>query len=207
MTNGKFKFGISGAIGAAVAASACCTIPLALVSIGVGGAWVSSLVALEPFRPLFIVLSVGLFGFAFIQSNKQNSESDCNCDEPMNPRTRNTLLSIGAFAALALIASPEFLPKPDASTAQSELPASGEVQFTETTLVVDGMTCETCTVTVHKALSQLDGVFEVLVTYEPALALVRYDAARVSVEDFELATSNAGYPASPINKAKLDGND
>ena len=39
---------------AAILASTCCLGPLVLVSLGLGGAWVSNLTALEPFRPWFL---------------------------------------------------------------------------------------------------------------------------------------------------------
>ena len=39
---------------AAIGASVCCVGPLVLLALGVGGAWVSNLTALEPARPLFI---------------------------------------------------------------------------------------------------------------------------------------------------------
>jgi mercuric ion transport protein len=38
----------------ALLASACCVGPLVLVSLGLGGAWVSNLTALEPYRPIFL---------------------------------------------------------------------------------------------------------------------------------------------------------
>lgn|ERR1017187_572281 len=44
---------IAGAV-AAVGASVCCVGPLILLMLGVGGTWVGSLTAMEPFRPLFI---------------------------------------------------------------------------------------------------------------------------------------------------------
>jgi len=47
-----------GGILAAITASMCCTGPLLLVLLGMGGAWVSGLTALEPFRPVSL-------GFAF----------------------------------------------------------------------------------------------------------------------------------------------
>jgi len=50
---------------AAIGASACCAGPLLVVSLGLGGAWVSSLVALEPLRPVFIALVLVAFGIAF----------------------------------------------------------------------------------------------------------------------------------------------
>jgi len=49
----------------AIGASACCAGPLVLVALGLGGAWVSGLRALEPFYPVFVALALGTFGFAF----------------------------------------------------------------------------------------------------------------------------------------------
>ena len=51
--------------GAALGASACCVGPLVLVALGLGGAWASSLRALESFYPLFLAGALGAFGFAF----------------------------------------------------------------------------------------------------------------------------------------------
>ena len=50
---------------AALGATACCFGPLLLVSIGLGGAWVGSLRALEAYQPVFALLAVGCIAFAF----------------------------------------------------------------------------------------------------------------------------------------------
>lgn len=50
---------------AAVGATACCVLPLLLVTLGLSGAWMASLRALEAFQPLFIVLTIGSLGYAF----------------------------------------------------------------------------------------------------------------------------------------------
>ena len=42
---------------AALLASACCLGPLVLVMVGISGAWIGSLSALEPWRPLFLTAS------------------------------------------------------------------------------------------------------------------------------------------------------
>src|SRR5215470_19386369 len=42
---------------AALLASACCLGPLVLLALGVSGAWVGSLTALEPYRPVFIAVA------------------------------------------------------------------------------------------------------------------------------------------------------
>lgn len=47
---------------AALLASACCLGPLVLLALGISGAWIANLSALEPYRPLFIAVSgVALF--------------------------------------------------------------------------------------------------------------------------------------------------
>lgn len=50
---------------AALGATACCFGPLLLVTIGLGGAWVSSLRALEAYQPVFAGLTLAFIGFAF----------------------------------------------------------------------------------------------------------------------------------------------
>lgn len=39
---------------AAILASTCCLGPLVLLMLGIGGAWIGNLTALEPYRPLFL---------------------------------------------------------------------------------------------------------------------------------------------------------
>src|SRR5882672_9176681 len=55
---------IAGAI-SALGASACCMLPLALVSIGIGGAWIAQLRELERFYPVFVGLAIAAFAYAF----------------------------------------------------------------------------------------------------------------------------------------------
>jgi mercuric ion transport protein len=47
---------------AAILASTCCLGPLVLLLLGISGAWIANLTALEPYRPIFIsVAAVALF--------------------------------------------------------------------------------------------------------------------------------------------------
>lgn len=50
---------------AALLASACCLGPLLLIMLGVSGAWIGNLVALEPFRPLFTGVALVALFFAW----------------------------------------------------------------------------------------------------------------------------------------------
>lgn len=55
---------ITSAVGG-VLASACCAGPLILVSLGLGGAWVSNLTVLEPYRWIFVGVAVAALLFAW----------------------------------------------------------------------------------------------------------------------------------------------
>ncbi|RDK82505.1 UNVERIFIED_ORG: mercuric ion transport protein [Idiomarina abyssalis] len=50
---------------AALLASACCLGPLLLLSLGVSGAWIGTLTALEPYRPAFIAIALIALFFAW----------------------------------------------------------------------------------------------------------------------------------------------
>ncbi len=53
------------AIAAAIGASLCCIGPLVLLGLGIGGTWISSLTALEPYRPIFIGITLLFLFLAF----------------------------------------------------------------------------------------------------------------------------------------------
>ena len=50
---------------AAIGASVCCVVPLALVLMGISGAWIAHLTALDAWRPWFSAATLGCLGFAF----------------------------------------------------------------------------------------------------------------------------------------------
>jgi mercuric ion binding protein len=81
-----------------------------------------------------------------------------------------------------------------ALTATLGTPAWAAIQTV--TLSVPGMTCAACPITVKKALSKVDGVLKVEVSYEKLEAIVTFDDAKTSVEALTRATANVGYPSS-----------
>jgi mercuric ion transport protein len=60
-----YKSSLVAGVFAAMGATACCFGPLLLVTLGLGGAWVSSLRMLEPYQPLLVSLTLVFIGFAF----------------------------------------------------------------------------------------------------------------------------------------------
>ncbi len=61
------------------------------------------------------------------------------------------------------------------------------------TLHITGMACGGCANTVASALKALDGVTEVQVSLVEAKAEIRFDPARVQLEQMKVAVEGAGY--------------
>lgn len=57
-------FATGGIIGA-VLASSCCIVPLVLVTLGVSGAWIGNLTALEPYKPYFVSVTLSFLAGGF----------------------------------------------------------------------------------------------------------------------------------------------
>ncbi|GIX31816.1 MAG: mercuric transporter [Porticoccaceae bacterium] len=89
---------------AAILASSCCLGPLALVTLGLSGAWIGRLTALEPFRPLFLTASLAALGFAWHRLYRRGAP--CRPDELCaRPRVRAAYGAVfWLVAALVLVA-------------------------------------------------------------------------------------------------------
>ncbi len=206
-SNAGTNWSLGAGLGAAVAASACCTIPLALVSLGIGGAWIGSLTALAPYRWIFVTLALGALAYAGYNEWRLSRRPDCDCETAFSSTTRRSLLGVGALAVLALVVSPWLLGvSPSSATQQAQAAATSSQQteasatpasFQQVVLTVDGMTCAACPKTVKTALEGVDGVHSARATFEPPEAVVRFDPDEVSVEELTNATKNAGYPSQP----------
>jgi len=101
---------LAGSIAAALTASACCITPVVFALLGIGGA--AFAVALEPYRPLFIGLTLMLLGGAFYfvyRSPAAPCGADGSC--AANPRrTRlKTALWIVTAVVLAALAFPYYI--------------------------------------------------------------------------------------------------
>lgn len=97
---------------AALLASTCCLGPLVLVMVGVSGAWIGNLTALEPYRPLFLGAALVAMFLAYrrIFRPVQQCQPGEVCAMPQV--RRGYRLMFWVVAALLLIASsfPYLLP-------------------------------------------------------------------------------------------------
>lgn len=192
------RLGLAGAVAGALAASICCLGPLVLVALGATGAWIGGLAAIEPYRPLFILATVGLLGFAFYREYRKPNAEACKpgsaCAVPAVRRRARAALWLVAALVLALLALPYVSPALVASAATGS--SSGPTATV--TLAVHNMTCDGCVATVTKALTAVPGVTHAHVTLEPPRAEVTYDPARVNLRQLAAATGEVGYPADVI---------
>jgi mercuric ion transport protein len=106
------KVFLLGGILAAVGASICCVGPLVLLALGVSGAWIGSLTALEPYRPFFIGLTLLFLGFAFyrLYLARPACSPESACANPRNLKRQRLAFWIVTVLVLGLIAVPWFAP-------------------------------------------------------------------------------------------------
>jgi mercuric ion transport protein len=107
----RAKTSFVGATLAAIGATACCAGPLVLLSLGIGGAWIGSLTALEPYRPIFILLAVVFMAFAY---RRLFTTAACEPGQasavPAVARRQKVIFWVVLGVVAVLASSPWFLP-------------------------------------------------------------------------------------------------
>lgn len=97
---------------AAILASACCLGPLVLITLGISGAWISNLVALEPYRPLFIGIALVAMFFAWrrIFRPAEQCQAEEVCAVPRVQLAYKVIFWMVSVLVLIALASPYALP-------------------------------------------------------------------------------------------------
>lgn len=98
-----------------------------------------------------------------------------------------------AFSAAGLLSLSAFSPL----AAQSATLQAAAVQTT--TFKIENMTCALCPVTVKKAMEGVEGVRSVEVDFDAKTATVVFEPPATTPEAIATASTNAGYPAKPVN--------
>ena len=109
---GRQRLVAVGGILGALAASSCCIVPLILFSLGIGGAWIGNLAALEPYRPWFIgaALVAMVFAWRRIYRPAQDCQPGDVCAVPQVRTTYKVVFWIVALLILTALAFPYVLP-------------------------------------------------------------------------------------------------
>ena len=97
---------------AAIIGSLCCVAPLVLLTLGISGAWISQLTALEPYRPIFIGITLVFMGLAFRQlyiAPARCAPGEA-CANPRLQRRQRQVFWAVVVGLAALIAFPWYAP-------------------------------------------------------------------------------------------------
>ncbi len=182
-----------GAVGAAVAASACCIGPVLLGGLGLGGAALGA--ALEPWRPWLLGITAVLLGVAFYRVYRVQPQAcvDGTCETPRSRRGARLAVWLAAVLASTAGAYPYLVTSAEADPPD---PAPGAETMT---LTIRGMTCQACTGHVRTALEAVPGVLSATVEHPAGKAVVTLAEPKPDAADLVRAVRKAGY------EARVDG--
>jgi mercuric ion transport protein len=98
---------VAGAL-AAIGASVCCVGPLVLLTLGIGGAWIGNLTAMEPMRPLFVGVAVLFVAQAFrrLYLVPQVCERGTPCADPRTLKRQRLVFWLVVVTLAGLLAVP-----------------------------------------------------------------------------------------------------
>lgn len=185
-SSGRATLSMLGAIGAAIAASACCLVPAVLAVLGLSGAGLGA--ALAPYRYYFLAATGMALGVGFWLAYRREKDA-CGCSVPRGRRTTRVALWFTAALAVALAAYP-LLGDGKALAGSTEAVAKATLQ-----LKVTGMDCADCTTTIAKRLRKVPGVVSATVDFDSGLAVVRYDGREGMLDAAFAAVRASGYSA------------
>ncbi|MBI5757808.1 MAG: cation transporter [Planctomycetales bacterium] len=204
-----------GTVLSAVMASSCCWLPLALLAFGVSGAGIAG--TMETYRPLFMVLTFGFlaaaFYFTYRPRKSQASEGDC-CSTGSDCRAVSTtgtqrLLSLMTLnkvmlwgvtlLAVLFLFFPNYVGFFLASQAGESETTTTSRLVSKTTIAIEGMTCEACSVTLQKAIKDVPGVLGAKVDFKKGQAVVSTETGRPFPKDEILhAVTDSGYSGTVV---------
>jgi copper chaperone CopZ len=179
---------------AALAASSCCIPPLIALIAGVGGAS-SSLSWVEPFRPYLVGFAILALGYAWYAHLKPKKADDCGCEieKPKFYQTRGFLVGMSIFALLS-ITLPYYSGIFYADNAK-EVIVSNKDDLIQTTVEIEGMTCDACQEHVDHAINELEGIVSVKTSYSLENTVVEFDKTKTDIEEIRNAINSTGYKA------------
>lgn len=106
--NGSLFAGVIAAIGASV----CCVAPLVLLALGISGAWVGNLTAMESYRPIFIGLTLLFLWLTFrkLYLVPQACKLGTPCSDPRTIKRQRLTFWIVTVLLIGLLAVPPLAP-------------------------------------------------------------------------------------------------
>lgn len=194
------KLAAVGSVVSAVAASACCWLPLLLIAFGASAVGVSSW--FERARPLLLgvaglLLAVGFY-LAYFRREVCAPGSSCAVPNGKLRRLNRAML----WVATVLVVAFAFFPSYAGLLVAENPPAAAKESVAglpTVTLGIEGMSCEACSVHIEKGLREVPGVRSASVSYAEKRAKVSIDpASPPSQEALTKAVEDAGYKVTKV---------
>jgi mercuric ion transport protein len=194
------RWTILGAVGAALAASLCCILPVGAAAIGVAGFAASAFFA--AWRPYFLGLTFALLAVAFYfayRSRTAACEPESLCERPGFTRSSRVTLWVITVLVMVLAAFPYYSGAlVRAFGGQSKAPLTTNISTAHAVLSIQGMDCTACAVLIEKNLAQIQGVRSAKVNFEKKVASINYDTRVVAPETFVKAIEKGGYKVTLV---------
>ena len=109
-------------------------------------------------------------------------------------------ITISAVALVGLLGLMALSPTNPIWAYSTEVKAT--VNETQTKVfAIENMTCPACPFTVKKAMTRVVGVKKVIVDFDAKTATAVFDPTDASIDDIANASSDVGYPATPIESS------
>lgn len=96
----------AGSVVGALAASACCILPLVFVTVGISGAWIGNLTALAPYKPCFAAGTLALLGYGYylVYVRPKQACAGGSCAQPLPGRVVKLTLWIATVLVVVALA-------------------------------------------------------------------------------------------------------
>ena len=190
-----------GSVLSAIAASACCWIPLLAITFGASAGGASAF--FERWRPWLIAVSLISLAIGFYSVYFRRQPESCCESGACAPRRKpinvvnQAILWLATVAVVAII----FFPKWGHVLVDDEPSVNVQTTSTTTTLTVgiEGMTCDMCATHVARELRGLPGVVEANASYDSGTAQLFVGGA-TALDRTELAAAieRAGYKMTTV---------
>ena len=180
----------------ALLASVCCLGPVLLIALGLGSLGIGALLGRAHWW--FIVAAMAMLTFAWRRYLKEASRCKAaSCEMARGKTTQTVLLLASAVVAVFVGLNLYTYASQQRSAARQDTASPMNGQMVSVMIPVEGMTCFTCELTVASSLKHLPGVQSAEAKVNEGMAYVRYDPARVSLDDLLAAINKTGYLARP----------
>lgn len=198
------------AVFAAIAASACCILPLILGAASAGTIGLGA--TLAPYRPYLMGLTLLLLGagfwFTYRPAKASGDTADCcaatkaDCCSTakalrMKQLSKAVLWAVAVFT-LGTMAYPwiaEFRARASATSA----PVAATSSKAQTALfTIPSMDCPACAVNIADALKKTPGVYDAKVDFDTKQATVRYNPGQVNITKLREVIDRTGFPSKEI---------